>query len=535
MASYSETNILKELYSEEFPEFGRFSPRMKPNTPGKLKYGRTILIGLGFLTSQIAWAYYNFNMPLLLREYLGNVSFWILGTDSFIGLIMILDNVVAIAMLPYFGLLSDHTKSRFGKRMPYILIGCTTGAIFFSLIPHMQLLGALIAVIMLFNLSMAFYRNCAVVLMPDLTDPRVRSTGHSVINLMGALALSLGMSAPIIMELIFDASTPEGAKAARTWGFSYVGILMLIALVLLFLTIKETPTGYKFLQIAKVPIATDPITLEYLGEITRKIDIKGGNVGKVSKIGFVRTIFAEKDKSTLFMLLTIFASFFGFNAIETFYSSFATLWMGWSASEASMTLMMAPVALLVIAVPVGKMADKIGRKKTITIGLIGLCICVEVLHLIGIYEGTNVWLSMVLIFFTGVFYAMIAINSVIMIWELAPEGKIGTYTGAYYLFTQAAAIISPVAAGIEFDLYVALNPDKIALYGQGYQYRILFVFVLVWQLVALVLITQVKVRKINHMDRAKIKSLQQEFSDVSDAADVSNFANFSNGSEDSDV
>ncbi|MHA1519686.1 MAG: MFS transporter [Promethearchaeota archaeon] len=516
MASYMETNIVRDSSSEDFPEIGRFPPRMKPNKPGKLKYGRTILIGLGFLTSQIAWAYYNFNMPLLLREYLGDASFWILGTDTFVGLIMILDNVVAIAMLPYFGILSDHTKSRFGKRMPYILIGCTAGSIFFSLIPHMQLLGALIAVIMLFNLSMAFYRNCAVVLMPDLTDPKVRSTGHSVINLMGALALSLGMSAPIIMELIFDTSTPEGAKAAQTWGFSYISVLMLIALTVLFLTIKETPTGYNFLRLAKAPIATDPITLEYLGEIKRKNGGKEGNGrngGKISKIGFMRTVFAEKDKSALFMLLTIFASFFGFNAIETYYSSFATLWMGWSVSQASMALMMAPVGLVFIAIPVGKLADKIGRKKTITIGLIGLCICVEVLHLIGIYEGTELWLSMVMIFITGVFYAMIAINSVIMIWELAPEGKIGAYTGAYYLFTQAAAIISPVAAGFEFDLYIALNPDKIAQYGQGYQYSILFVFVLVWQLIALAFLTQVKGHNIHHLDRNKINSLQQEFSD----------------------
>ena len=522
MASYTETNILRELCADDFPECGKYHPRMKPNTPGKLKYGRTILIGLGFLTSQIAWAYYNFNMPLLLRDYLGNVNFWIFGTDSFIGLIMILDNVVAIAMLPYFGVLSDHTKSRFGKRMPYILIGCTMAAIFFSLIPHMELFGALIAVIMLFNLSMAFYRNCAVVLMPDLTDPRVRSTGHSVINLMGALALSLGMSAPIIMEFIFDASTPEGAKNAQTWGFSYISVLMMIALAILFLTIRETPTGEKFLQLAKAPIATNPITLEYLGEIKRK---KGE---RVNKIGFLRTIFTEKDKSALFMLLTIFASFFGFNAIETFYSSFATLWMGWSATQASMTLMMAPVALVVIAIPVGKLADKIGRRKTITIGLVGLSICVEGLHLMGNYEGTDLWLSMIMIFFTGVFYAMIAINSVIMIWELAPEGKIGAYTGAYYLFTQAAAIISPVAAGIEFDIYVALYPDKIALYGQGYQYRMLFAFVLIWQLIALVFLTQVKGKNIHHLDRAKINSLQQEFSDVSDGLDASDVSSVSN-------
>lgn len=508
MASYTETNIVSEESTEQFPNRGKYKPKMKPNVPGKLNYKRTILIGLGFLTSQIAWAYYNFNMPLLLRDFLGDIHVGIFGTDSFIGLIMILDNVVAIAMLPYFGVISDHTKSKYGKRMPYILIGCTSGAIFFSLIPHMKVLGGLIAVIMLFNLSMAFYRNCAVTLMPDLTDPRVRSTGHSIINLMGALALSLGMSAPIFMEIFFDASTPEGVKAAQTWGFTYISVLMMIALLILFLTIRETPTGEKFLRISHSPIATDPITFEYLGEIDRKNDMK------VNKMAFLKTVFTEKDKSALFMLLAIFASFFGFNSIETYYSSFATLWLGWSATQASMALMMAPLSLVLIAIPVGKLADKIGRRETITIGLVGLCVCVEILHYIGDWENSGLWVSMIMIFFTGAFYAMIAINSVIMIWELAPEGKIGAYTGAYYLFSQAAAIISPVAAGIEFDLYVHFNPDKIAYFGQGYQYRMLFVFVLVWQLVALAFLSRVKRQNIPQLDKGKIKSLQEQFADV---------------------
>ncbi|MCF2140275.1 MAG: MFS transporter [Candidatus Lokiarchaeota archaeon] len=508
MVSISENNIISSLEQTKFPNKGKYKPRMKPNTPGKLNYGRTILIGLAFLTSQTAWAYYNFIMPLILREFIGDFQFGFLGADSFVGMIMILDNIVAILMLPYFGVISDHTRSKIGKRMPYILIGCTSGAIFFSLIPYMRTFAGLFITIMFFNFSMAFYRNCAISLMPDLTDPAVRSTGHSIINLMGALALSLGMSAPIIMDKIFDTSTPEGIRLARSMGFNYVSLIMLIALLVLFFTIRETPTGDKFLQIGNYPIAIDPITLEYLGEIKEKKE------EKVNKMGFLKTVFTEKDKSALFMLLAIFSSFFGFNSIETYYSSFATLWLGWSDAQAGLTLMMAPVSLVVIAVPVGKLADKIGRRETITIGLIGLSICVEILHYIGDYEAAGLWLSMVVVFFTGAFYAMIGINSVVMIWELAPEGKIGAYTGAYYLFAQAAAIISPVAAGIEFDLYVHLNPDKIAYYGLGYQYRMLFVFVLVWQLVALAFLSRVKREKIPQLDRTKIKNLQEKFAEI---------------------
>ena len=493
-------NLLKEKYK----------PRMKANIPGKLNIIRTILIGLAFLTSQAAWAYYNFIMPLMLREFYADLAIKWLGADTFVGVIMVLDNIVAVICLPFFGVISDHTHSRFGKRIPYIMIGVVCGAISFSLLPHMKIFWALFAVIMFFNLSLAFYRSAAISLMPDLTDPKVRSTGNAIVQIMGAFAYLLGYSGPIIMGFIYDVDTLEGKMAARSASFYFVSIVMLVALLVLFFTIKETPTGTKFLKIGKQPISIDPITFENLGEHPSPIG------KKENKLTYLKTVLSDKDKSALFMLLALFASNFGFNAIETFYSSFAILYLGWTDGMASTVLMIAPISLVISAYPVGKLSDKFGRKNAVTIGLIGLAFTVEILHYLDLWllNPSDYYIgTIVCIFSAGFFVAMISINGIVIIWQLAPEGKIGAYTGVYYLFTQAAAIISPVAAGFEFDMYKEIFPERIQLYGTGYQYRMLFFYVLSWQLIALLFISQVKRGESEQFTKEHIKNLAETFGD----------------------
>ncbi len=453
----------------------KYKPRMSPNIIGKLNVKRTIFIGLAFLSSQAAWAYYNFIMPLMLREFYIDLNINWIGDDTFVGMVMVLDNIVAVICLPYFGVISDHTHSRFGKRKPYIMIGVVVGAISFSFLPHMKIFWALFAVIMFFNLSLAFYRSAAMSLMPDLTDPKLRSTGNAIIQIMGAIAYVLGYSGPIIMNLFYNVETYEGKIAARIGSFYFVSAIMLIALIFLFFSIKETPTGDKFLKVGKLPISIDPMTFENLGEHQSPVG------KKENKLTYLKTVLSDKDKSALFMLLAIFASNFGFNAIETFYSSFATLYLGWTDSMASKVLMIAPISLVISAYPVGKLSDKFGRKNAITLGLIGLAFTVEILHYLDLWllNPSDYYVgNIICIFSAGFFLAMISINGIVIIWQLAPEGKIGAYTGVYYLFTQTAAIISPVVAGFQFDMYAQVFPEKIQLYGTGYQYRMLFFYVL---------------------------------------------------------
>ncbi len=492
-----------------------FAPRMKPNIPKKINHMRTLLIGLAFLSAQASWAYYNMMMPIFLGRYFSDFSYAFISVDTLTGIIMVVDNLVAVLALPYFGVLSDHTKSKHGRRMPYILIGCTLGSLLFSAIPYMDIIYLLFAVIVFFNLSMAFYRTACISLMPDLTDPVVRSTGNSIIQIMGAIGYILGFLAPILMELIYaplkkSATTDKELQIyddlVTAGGFHFISAIMLISLIILYFTIRETPTGTKFLQISRNIIDIDPITLEYNGEIADK------KVSQHKKKDYLIMIFRKENQKVAILLLAIFASMFGFSAIETFYSKFATIYLGWSISQAALILMMAPISLVIFAVPVGHFSDKIGRKRAFMIGLVGISICVEIMHYTKSYDESGFLVSIITIIFIGIFLAMISINAIVLVWQFAPEGNMGAYTGAYYLFAQTASILSPIVIGLQFDLYVKLFPENMELHGidSGYQYRLLFVFVLIWQLIALFLLSKVKIDETTSLNNKEVSKIRNQ-------------------------
>lgn len=87
----------------------------------KLNTKRTVLVGLAFLSISAFWQLYEGVVPLILKNSFG------VG-DTVSGVIMAMDNVLALFMLPLFGALSDRCRSRLGRRMPFIL-GGTAGAV----------------------------------------------------------------------------------------------------------------------------------------------------------------------------------------------------------------------------------------------------------------------------------------------------------------------------------------------------------------------------------------------------------------------
>jgi maltose/moltooligosaccharide transporter len=456
---------------------GQYQPRMTPNIPGKLKYGRTFLIGLAFMACSVFWEYYNFMMPLLLRDFYTDMGLTI-GSDTLVGVVMVLDNIVAIFMLPYFGALSDRTKSKFGKRSPYLMIGVSSAIVAFSVIGLISgsrgvgVFVGLIAVVMWFNISMAFYRSAAVSLMPDITDPEVRPTGNAIVNLMGAVSMIMGLGTRSVTSMLF----PDNLDLSRASGFYIISIITAIVLIIYLLTIKETPTGDKFLEIGKHNIAIDPITLEYIGEQEA--------VKKEPLLAGLKKIFTDEDKSTFYMLLVVFSWFFGFNALRTFYSLFATYSLGLSEGNASLALMLSPIVMILFAIFAGKIAEKFGRKRTIFIGLIGLTLCLIMMPLPFM---TTLPAIMALFGIIGIFYGMININTIVIMWEKAPKGMIGALTGAYYLASQLSDTLSPVIAGGVFSLYRIITncPD-------GEQYNILFYYAIFFELLAMFFLSRVK-------------------------------------------
>ncbi|HZJ68849.1 MAG TPA: MFS transporter [Candidatus Eisenbacteria bacterium] len=377
----------------------------------KLNYGKTFLIGTGFFASSLLWSIYNSFVPLILKDFI--------TSTTVIGMIMTIDNLFGVIFQPVFGAMSDRTQTRFGKRFPYIMIGAPLCAGLFFFIPRMPTIVTVMAVVIVFNFGMSVWRAPIVALMPDLTPSEHWSKANGVINLMGGVA-------SIIAFLI-------GGKIANSYGrpatFGMGSIIMLIAVVVLFLFVKEPPM---------------------------QIDKKDNDVGSKKKKSLDLSIFKKLPKSDknnlIFLLLAIFFWFCGYNAIETFFTSFAVAQLGVAEGSAAMLLAFFSVSFVAFAIPSGFLATKIGRKKAILIGLVGL-----VSVFVPIVFIMNLTAIKILLMIGGFFWALININSLPMVLEIGQKSEIGTYTGYYYFFSFSASIVSPILYGFIRDLTGSFN------------------------------------------------------------------------------
>lgn len=398
----------------------------------KLDYRKTFLIGFGFFASSLAWSLYNTFVPVLLNQrYIQNTAI--------IGFIMTIDNIFGVIFQPLVGQVSDRTRTRFGKRMPYIMLGIPICAFAFLFIPRTTSLPAMMAVIIIFNLVMSLWRSPVVSLMPDLTPPYLRSKANGVINMMGGIG---GIIAFLVGGLL------------SKWGgdnmpFLMGSIVMVIALVILFIFIKEPDSR----RMGRMLDARESIAASASDESSReKADRRvaqeepGGTLLHRIKERLGTTLLAglsgPEKRSLAFMLLAIFSWFCGFNAIETFFSLYATVHLGMKTGDAAIMLSLFSITLIAFAIPSGIIAGRIGRKRMIVIGLSGMILMFLPMLFIG---DINVLRALLL--FGGIFWACVNINSLPMVVELATKERIGSFTGYYYFFSFSAAIISPTLFG----------------------------------------------------------------------------------------
>ena len=386
----------------------------------KLDYKRTFLIGFGFFASSLAWSLYNSFIPLMLRGFV--------SSSTLIGLVMTIDNVFGVIFQPLFGQLSDRTHTRFGKRMPYIMVGIPLCAIAFTLIPFMQSLALMMGVIITFNFIMSTWRSPVVALMPDLTPSPLRSKANGVINMMG------GFGAIVAFMVGGRLTTWGGFKAS----FSMGAIVMVLALVVLMLFVRE-PDSRRFTSVVEAAAADAEESLQAARAATHHL--------------------SEAEKKSLFALLfAIFFWFCGFNAVETFFTSYATTNLGLNPGAAASMLTFFSLALILCAVPAGILAGRFGRRRTILVG-----ICGTIAAFAPMYFVTNRIAVQILMVIGGIFWSLININSLPMVVELAQADRIGSFTGYYYFFSFSASIASPVLFGIIHDL--TKNYSNLFLYS----------------------------------------------------------------------
>jgi Na+/melibiose symporter-like transporter len=397
----------------------------------KLNYKRTILIGFAFFSICAFWQFYDNEIPKILK-YTFNLG------ETATGVVMALDNVLALFLLPFFGSLSDKTDSKMGKRMPYILFGTIVAtALLFVLITVARPSGSLpmfIVVLLLLLVAMGTYRSPAVSLMPDLTPAPFRSSANAIINLMGTLG---GVYILVMIKVLLKEAADPAKTDYMPLMFSLIGI-MLVAVLVVFFTINEK-------------------------KIKKDIDKEGGlqSLGETFEDGeesadAKKEMPADVKKSLIFLLVSVFLWFTAYNAVTTAFSRFVVEVWDLHDNAYATCLLVATGAATLAYVPIAFISGKLGRKKTI---LIGIAIMAASFVITGLYPhfstSINIFFALV-----GIGWAAINVNSYPMVVEMSKSGDIGKFTGTYYTFSMAAQVFTPIFSGflLEHVSYKTLFP-----------------------------------------------------------------------------
>ena len=469
----------------------------------KLNYKRIILVGFAFFLIQAFWQAYDNTIPMILTNKFGMSQAWS-------GAIMALDHVLALFMLPLFGAISDKHHSKWGRRTPFIVVGTLIAAVMLialSFVDNAQLhhisdvaaiddpaaletiydreadetlltpggqkfvlsrqftkeeftqirsqitvdgaavtnpdytnyvmparqacawdatakspvtLVFFIALLLVILVSMAVFRSPAVALMPDVTLKPLRSKANAVINLMG----SAGGILVLVLGMVFATSAVRNSLMSYTGYFAVIAAIMLAALVVFMLTVREN---------------------EWAAEMQQQ-SVELGLEDKEEAATGERKLSVDEVKSLIFLLLSIVLWFFGYNAVTSKYSVYASNILH---KDYNLTLIIAQAAAIISYLPVGFIASKVGRKKTILAGVVMLTAAFTTASFMSAESPTMLMNAMFAL--AGIAWATINVNSFPMVVEMCSGGNVGKYTGFYYTASMAAQVATPMLSGLLMD------------------------------------------------------------------------------------
>ena len=469
----------------------------------KLNYKRIILVGFAFFLIQAFWQAYDNTIPMILTNKFGMSQAWS-------GAIMALDNVLALFMLPLFGAISDKHHSKWGRRTPFVVVGTLIAAVMLialSFVDNAQLhhisdvaaiddpaaletiydreadetlltpggqkfvlsrqftkeeftqirsqitvdgaavtnpdytnyvmparqacawdatakspvtMVFFIALLLVILVSMAVFRSPAVALMPDVTLKPLRSKANAVINLMG----SAGGILVLVLGMVFATSAVRNSLMSYTGYFAVIAAIMLAALVVFMLTVREN---------------------EWAAEMQQQ-SVELGLEDKEEAATGERKLSVDEVRSLIFLLLSIVLWFFGYNAVTSKYSVYASNILH---KDYNLTLIIAQAAAIISYLPVGFIASRVGRKKTILAGVVMLTAAFTTAAFMSAESPTMLMNAMFAL--AGIAWATINVNSFPMVVEMCSGGNVGKYTGFYYTASMAAQVATPMLSGLLMD------------------------------------------------------------------------------------
>ena len=418
----------------------------------KFPYGRTFLIGFGFLGISIVWPMFNSFIPIFLqagnpefeaqlietgREIPKVVGFGLGPTLAFF--VMTWDNIINVFVQPWAGAKSDKTWNRFGRRKPWIMIGAPIAAVALVMIPFANTVLAIMVYILITNFGMALFRSPTVSWLGDLFPASQRSQANGIINLMGGIGAAVALFGG---GILFD-------KLGRAAPFIAGALFMLVALSVALLFVREP---------------------EKLSKPSGEEDVQSGSVFENLKF-----VWQGENRNGFKVLLGILFWFMGYEALQTGLSSFAVFSLGLTPGQASMMTTLFAGSFILFALPSGLIAANIGRKQAISIGLTGMVL----LFCLGYFIISSILTLGIILVLGGFCWAMVNVNSLPMVYDYGDESRIGAYTGLYYFSSQSAAVLGPVLSGFVVE-------------SLGSNYRYLWLFSAIFLFFAWVSIRAIK-------------------------------------------
>lgn len=434
----------------------------------KLSWRNIVLAATLPAVMEVIWQLYNTYVPVFLQA--GNPNFIQAGATTrgfglgpaLTGFILVFDNIAGLLISPLVGAWSDSLRTRWGRRVPFILFGIPLAVLAFIFIPLIplgiapelngqtgQLTGLLIpfiAALFVVLFAFAIVRPVADVLMFDITPSRHRSTANGI---AGAIAGLLVVITALAGAALYDVYGP-----LPFWIASGLAVLILL---LTWRWIKE-PEDLASAQ----ELAGKPFNLQGI-------------------IQFLRELPREHARSLLFLLLSNLLAYVALAQMQAFLSSYGVFSLGMSESAAAMLVAIPALAFMVMAVPAGLLSNRIGRKTTQIIGLIGYAAGALVIYLFPDATLLNVGLLI-----CGLSWPLANVVQVAMIVDSAPvETLMGTYTGLRQIAVTLGFIVGPILGG-----------SLVEAMGNNYRWvwLIMFVFLLL-ATVALLPVTKGEAKK----------------------------------------
>ncbi|NGP45288.1 SLC45 family MFS transporter [Bacillaceae bacterium SIJ1] len=371
-------------------------------------YRQIFVIGTGFLAMMLVWTFYNAFMPLVLSEYI--------DSSALRGIIMGLDNLLAVLLIPWIGAWSDRISTPFGQRLPFIIVGMPLAALLFVLLPLVAniSLGWLLIIDIAFLIAMTLYRAPVIALMPDVTPQNKRSSANGIINLLGGIGAMIALFG---LSAVYDVS--------RTFAFGIGSIVLITVFLLLFWRIdRQPPYAEKASEASEESQSLRVLTKALKALIN--VDFRG----------------------PLLILSGIFFYFIGYSGIEAQFTTFAVGYLQLSSGEAGTTLGIFSLSFVLFAVPAGFLGNRFGKSRMMQLGLAILIVLFSVVPFLP-----NVLSIQILLFFAGFGWALVNVQAYAFVADLGGKAQIGYMTGLYYFFSMASSLIAPGLAGLFMDLF----------------------------------------------------------------------------------